>query len=107
MNFGTVAPDGTPWADQLRNIKKKIEGKSNGKIQVKLFLGGSLGSEIEMIQDVQRGERLQGGGFSTGAVGSALEVPILEMMNCPIFSKTTMRQMSYSMKFFMNLPKRH
>ena len=70
MNFGTVAPDGTPWADQLRNIKKKIEGSSNGKIQVKLFLGGSLGSEIEMIQDVQRGERLQGGGFSTGAVGS-------------------------------------
>ena len=28
-----------------------------GKIKVKLFLGGALGSEIEMIQDVQRGER--------------------------------------------------
>ena len=87
MNFGTVAPDGTPWADQLRNIKKKIEGKSNGKIQIKLFLGGSLGSEIEMIQDVQRGERLQGGGFSTGAVGSALEVPILEMIELPYLFK--------------------
>jgi TRAP-type transport system periplasmic protein len=87
MNFGTVAPDGTPWADQLRNIKKKIEGTSNGKIQVKLFLGGSLGSEIEMIQDVQRGERLQGGGFSTGAVGSGLEVPILEMIELPYLFK--------------------
>ena len=60
---------------------------SNGKIQVKLFLGSSLGSEIEMIQDVQRGERLQGGGFSTGAVGSALEVPILEMIELPYLFK--------------------
>jgi TRAP-type C4-dicarboxylate transport system substrate-binding protein len=87
MNFGTVAPDGTPWSDQLRGIKKKIEAQSNGKIQVKLFLGGALGSEIEMIQDVQRGERLQGGGFSTGAVGSALEVPLLEMVELPYLFK--------------------
>ena len=68
MNFGTVAPDGTPWADQLRNIKKKIERKIKWKDSSQTLLGGSLGSEIEMIQDVQRGERLQGGGFSTGAV---------------------------------------
>jgi TRAP-type C4-dicarboxylate transport system substrate-binding protein len=46
-------------------------------------LGGALGSEIEMIQDVQRGERLQGGGFSTGAVGEALDVPVLEMIELP------------------------
>ncbi|MBM76641.1 MAG: C4-dicarboxylate ABC transporter substrate-binding protein [Proteobacteria bacterium] len=88
MSFGTVAPDDTPWADQLKNIKKKYEAQSNGRIKVKLFLGGSLGSEIEMIQDVQRGERIQGGGFSTGAVGSALEVPLLEMVELPYLFKT-------------------
>ena len=63
MSFGTVAPDDTPWADQLKAIKKKYESQSNGRIKVKLFLGSSLGSEIEMIQDIQRGERIQGGGF--------------------------------------------
>ena len=42
-----------------------------------------LGSEIEMIQDVQRGERLQGGGFSTGAVGEALDIPLLQMIELP------------------------
>ena len=25
MNFGTVAPEGTPWADQVRNTKIRIE----------------------------------------------------------------------------------
>ena len=44
MNFATVAPDNTPWADQLRAVEKRIEKESGGRIQVKLFLGGSLGS---------------------------------------------------------------
>jgi TRAP-type C4-dicarboxylate transport system substrate-binding protein len=83
INFGTVAPTGTPWSDQLESLKKRIESQSQGQIKVKLFLGGALGSEIEMIQDVQRGERLQGGGFSTGAVGEALDIPILEMVELP------------------------
>ena len=87
MNFGTVAPTGTPWSDQLTSIKKRIESESAGKVKVKLFLGGALGSEIEMIQDVQRGERLQGGGFSTGAVGSALDVPVLQMVELPYLFK--------------------
>jgi len=83
LNFGTVAPEGTPWSAQLQEIKERIERESNGRIKVKLFLSGSLGSEIEMIQDVSRGERLQGGGFSTGALGQALDVPVLQMVELP------------------------
>jgi TRAP-type C4-dicarboxylate transport system substrate-binding protein len=83
VNFGTVAPAGTPWAIQLEEIKDRIETKSNGRIKVKMFLGGTMGSEIEMIQDVSRGERLQGGGFSTGALGEALDVPLLQMVELP------------------------
>ncbi|MEC7986258.1 MAG: TRAP transporter substrate-binding protein [Myxococcota bacterium] len=87
INFGTVAPGGTPWADQLQAIKKRVEAESNNKITVNLFMGGSLGSEIEMIQDVKRGERLQGGGFSTGAVGEALDIPELTMLELPYLFK--------------------
>ena len=47
------------------------------------------GSEIEMIEDVQRGERLQGGGFSTGAVGGALDIPLLTMIELPFLFRTT------------------
>ncbi len=83
MNFATVAPDNTPWSKQLRGVEKRIEAESGGRVQVKLFLGGSLGSEIESIQDVARGERIQGGGFSTGAIGEAMDVPILSMIELP------------------------
>lgn len=88
LNFGTVAPTGTPWAAQLKEIERRLEKQSNGRIEVKLFLGGSMGSEIEMIQDVQRGQRLQGGGFSTGAVGEALGVPVLSMIELPFLFKS-------------------
>ena len=88
MNFATVAPDNTPWANQLRGVEKRIAEESGGRIQVKLFLGGSLGSEIECIQDVARGERIQGGGFSTGAMGEAMDIPILTMIELPYLFST-------------------
>jgi TRAP-type C4-dicarboxylate transport system substrate-binding protein len=87
-NFGTVAPDNTPWSEQLRHLKKRIESESGGRIKMKLFLGGTLGSEIEMIQDVIRGERLHGGGFSTGAIGEAANIPMLQMVELPYLFQT-------------------
>lgn len=83
LNFGTMAPTDTPWSNQMVDIKKRLEADSGGSVQVKLFLGGSMGGELEMMQDVQKGERLQGGGFSTGAVGQALEVDELLMVELP------------------------
>lgn len=89
INFGTMAPDGTPWSDQLKSIKSRVEKESGGRVKFKLFLGGSLGAEVEMMQDVVRGERLQGGGFSTGAIGEALDVPVLLLPELPyLFSNT-------------------
>ena len=83
MNFGSVAPAGTPWSDQLENVRDRVKAESGGRVKVKLFLGGALGSEIEMIHDVARGDRLQGGGFSTGAIGQALDIPLLSLPELP------------------------
>lgn len=83
VNFGTVAPDGTPWAEQLRDTKKRVEKESGGAIKVKIFLGGSLGSEIEMVQDCRRGERLQGVGVSTGAMAEGANIPLLQLPELP------------------------
>ena len=83
LNFGTVAPEGTPWADQLRRTQNRIQEDSGGEIRVRVFLGGSLGSEVEMVQDVARGERMQGGGFSTGAMGEGSNIPLLLLPELP------------------------
>lgn len=90
LSFGTTAPDGTPWAEQLKDLKKRIESESSGRIQVKMFLGSSLGSEVEMAKELASGKgRIQGGGFSTAAVGQALNLPILELPELPFLFNTT------------------
>ena len=83
LNFGTVAPEGTPWADHLQATKARIERESNGEIQVRIFLGGSLGSEVEMVEDIIAGQRLQGGGISTAAIAQGANIPLLMMPELP------------------------
>ncbi len=83
MNFGTVAPAGTPWADQLEDIKKEIDSKSKGRIKVRIFLGGVMGGEVEMVRDIMEGGRLQAGGFSTASVATGANVPALQIPELP------------------------
>lgn len=80
IKFGTVAPKDTPWSVQLEDIKKRVETESGKKIKMKLMLGGMLGGELEMIEQLQQG-RIQGGGFSSGAVATV--VPELELIELP------------------------
>ena len=88
LNFGTVAPDGTPWADQLRDVQKRIKKESNGAVNVRVFLGGSMGSEVEIVEDISKGQRLQGGGMSTAAVGQAVNIPLLMLPELPYLFRT-------------------
>jgi len=83
LNFGTVAPEGTPWADHLQAAKRRIERDSNGEIQVRVFLGGALGYEDEMVEDIIAGQRLQGGGITTASVAQGANVPLLMMPELP------------------------
>jgi TRAP-type transport system periplasmic protein len=79
VKFGTVAPAGTPWADTLDEIKKRV-GKESGKtIKIKNYLGGQLGGELEILNGIRRG-RIQGGGITSAALGSVItEMNVLEI----------------------------
>ncbi|MCC6337418.1 MAG: TRAP transporter substrate-binding protein [Myxococcales bacterium] len=79
---GSVAPEGTPWAEWLDGVKKRLEKDSGGKLKLKVFLGGKLGGEKEMVEETKNGNlHLYGG--SVGAVGTwvpelaALELPFI------------------------------
>ena len=82
LKFGTVAPEGTPWAKQLKAIKKRIQKQSKGQIKVKLFLGGVLGGEVEMVRALRRG-RIQGFGGSTASVAEGARIPQLMLLELP------------------------
>lgn len=87
-NVATVAPDGTPWADQLTRVKKNIETGSQGRIKIKAFMGGAMGNEVEISRDCRRGERIQGVGVSTGALAEAAKVPELALAELPYLFKS-------------------
>lgn len=79
VKFATVAPQGTPWAETLEQIKKEVKKTSNGEINIKTYLGGQLGGELEIIQKVRRGQ-IQGAGVTFGALASVVnELNVFEL----------------------------
>ena len=85
LGYATIAPEGTPWADQLIEIKQRIEKESGGRVKVALFLGGRLGSEKEMLADLRRG-KIQGAGLSNGVIAS--EVPEFSVLELPFLFRS-------------------
>ena len=84
LKFQSVAPDRTPWARQLKRLKKRWEEKSEGRLKVKLFLG--RGNEIALVRKCKAGE-LQAVGVSTAAMVE--EIPAMGVFELPyLFSST-------------------
>ena len=80
VKLATVAPEGSPWASGLVEFKKRAETASNGRLKVKLFLGGTLGDENDTVMAVKRGQ-IQAFGGSTGALAS--QVPEFNVLELP------------------------
>lgn len=78
MSFQTVAPERTPWARQLKRIKKQWEKESEGRLKVKLFLG--RGNEKTLVRKCKAGE-LQAVGVSTAAMAD--EIPEMGVFELP------------------------
>ncbi|TGL90747.1 C4-dicarboxylate ABC transporter substrate-binding protein [Leptospira congkakensis] len=79
VKLATVAPEGSPWANELAKIKKKIESESQGQIKFKIYPGGQMGGENEILQQVIRG-KLQGAGLTAGALANTVkELNVLEI----------------------------
>jgi len=79
---GSVAPEGTPWAVWLADYKKRTEKEAAGDLKMKLFLGGKLGGEKEMIEDARRGGSVNLLGVSVGAMAAKF-VPELNALELP------------------------
>jgi tripartite ATP-independent transporter DctP family solute receptor len=85
LNLGTIAPPGTPWSKQLKSMEKRIEKASDGRIDIKLFLG-TAGGETSIVRQTKRGE-LEGMGVSAGALATI--VPEMNVFELPyLFSST-------------------
>jgi TRAP-type C4-dicarboxylate transport system substrate-binding protein len=80
LTLATLAPPDSPWSAVLSKYEKAVEAKSQGRIDVKLKIGGVLGDEIETVTKCVRGH-IQAVGATTGALAS--QVPELNLVELP------------------------
>ena len=54
IKLGTIAPEGSIWHDTLLEIRDEWRTISNGDVELRIYAGGVLGGEDEMIRKMQR-----------------------------------------------------
>ena len=80
FRFATVAPDNTPWAYLLKKYRKALRKETDGRVKMKVFLGGLKGDEQSLVRQAFKGKELQGAGVSSGAMATLVpEMDILEL----------------------------
>lgn len=55
IKLGTLAPDGSVWHDALLQVRQLWRDITNGELELRVYPGGVLGGEAEMVRKLQRG----------------------------------------------------
>ena len=80
LKIAEIHPAGYPTVVAQENMGKKLEDASNGELKFQMFAGGVLGSEKEVVEQVQIGA-VQMTRVSLGTVGPV--VPDVNVFNMP------------------------
>ncbi len=91
IKLGTLAPQGSSWHELLKELGQRWEQESGGKVKLRIYAGGTQGSEGDMVRKMAVGQ-LQAAAISNigmhdvVAEPQALTVPFLfqseEQMKC-------------------------
>jgi TRAP-type transport system periplasmic protein len=67
LKIATFAPDGTLWMEALRKGGDEIAQRTEGRVIIKYYPGGSMGSDRDVLRKIRAGQ-LQGGALTGGAL---------------------------------------
>ena len=82
LKFATLMPAGTAWSKILDDWIKEVEQKSEGRLKFKMYSGGVMGDEPDVLRKIRKGQ-LHGGMFTGYGIGRiysparVLEMPFL------------------------------
>ena len=60
IKIATLAPDGSAWMRELRTAATEVQTDTQGRVQVKFYPGGVMGSDTVVLRKMRLGQ-LQGG----------------------------------------------
>ena len=79
LKLGVLAPEGTSWANSLKQMAKDVETKTAGRIQFKTYFGGAQGDETDVLKKIRIGQ-LHGGFFTGKTLGELYsDVRVMEL----------------------------
>jgi TRAP-type transport system periplasmic protein len=69
LKIATVTPEGSQWMKDMRAGAKEIKERTNGRVEIKYYGGGVMGSDQKVLSRIRIGS-LQGGAFTPTALAS-------------------------------------
>ncbi len=82
LKFASLIPADTAWMKIVQNWSKELQTKSNGRLKLKIYPGGVMGDEPDVLRKI-RSRQLQGAFFTGYGIGRiysparVLEMPFL------------------------------
>lgn len=67
LKIATLTPEGSQWMQDMRASAAEIKSKTDGRVTIKYYGGGSRGSDAKVLREMRLG-RLQGGVFTPSAL---------------------------------------
>jgi TRAP-type C4-dicarboxylate transport system substrate-binding protein len=80
IKLGTLAPQGSTWHELLKDLGQRWEQASNGQVKLRIYPGGTQGSEGDMLRKMGIGQ-LQAGAIT--AVGMHDVIPEPQALSVP------------------------
>jgi TRAP-type C4-dicarboxylate transport system substrate-binding protein len=82
VKLGTLAPSGSTWHEILKEMAQRWEQASGGQVKLKVYAGGTQGSEGEMVRKMGINQ-LQAASISNIGMHDVLPEP--QMLSLPMF----------------------
>jgi TRAP-type C4-dicarboxylate transport system substrate-binding protein len=69
FKIATLAPDGTPWMNAMREGAEEVKKNTNGRVKIRFYPGGVMGNDKSMLRKIRAGQlhgcTLTGGGLAS------------------------------------------
>lgn len=85
VKLGTVAPEGSPWHDTLRDIAAAWQKLSNGQVTLRIYPGGVAGDESDMLRKMRIGQ-LNAAALTSGGLGDV--IPEMKALTFPLLVRS-------------------
>ncbi|MBI4040475.1 MAG: TRAP transporter substrate-binding protein DctP [Deltaproteobacteria bacterium] len=80
IKMAILAPEGTTWMNIMNQFNAELEKETKGAVKFKIYAGGVLGDEIDVVRKMRIGQ-VHAGGFT--GVGLGQIVPAVRVLELP------------------------